>query len=146
MRKLYRNIRAFILITLLICVFHVIFSNLTPFASSLGKKRYSKLGAYKYVWSRLTAEDSEQCHRQKQEFWRTEVHDGLNMTKFTCLHRDRNKTGAFSYFISRNFKGVKCEVKTIEFAKHNMKQVIYSRTSMARTLMARLPRLFRTRS
>ena len=39
-----------------------------------------------------------------------------------------------------------CHMKTCFMCKKKVSLIVYSRTSMARTLMARLPRLFRTRS
>ena len=48
-------------------------------------------------------------------------------------------TGSMLRFINRTQVGVNVPFKSSRF-------IIYSRTSVARTLMARLPRLFRTRS
>ena len=54
--------------------------------------------------------------------------------------KKKKKLGSHSESLVTCYKLTKCRPATFNF------NMIYSRTSVARTLMARLPRLFRTRS
>ena len=57
----------------------------------------------------------------KQRFWNTAL---KNVSQFICSGPDKN-TSKFSYFVSENFKEVKCLKRKIEFAKENMTQEVY---------------------
>ena len=66
-----------------------------------------------------------QCSQEKLEFW-NKIADPSILSNFNsqCLQTDGTKTGITSLMNSKNFEGVNCSKKAVDFARTSMTQVL----------------------
>ena len=129
MKVLYRCIRHLLVIFGLIFISFMLYAEFTTFLSSLGRRRYHQMGTFSFLRikrpRKIYVHVVNQCSQEKLEFWNKIADPGI-LSNFNsqCLQTDGTKTGITSLMTSKNFEGVNCSNKAVDFARTSMTQVL----------------------